>query len=115
MRALARAAGAFLDGGYTVVLDGIVGPWFLPVVLAELPPSTDISYVVLRVPESEALRRVRSRQGHGATHRVRAMATAFESLGALDSHAVSSLDASPSDLFEIIETGLRAGRFRLAG
>ncbi|MBW2270196.1 MAG: AAA family ATPase [Deltaproteobacteria bacterium] len=115
MRALARATGAFLEGGYTVVLEGVIGPWFLPVVRAELPPVRDTSYIVLRLPEKEALRRVRQRQGHGASHRVRAMVPAFENLGSLEAHALSTLDRNAASVFEAVQEGLREGRFRLSG
>jgi hypothetical protein len=43
VRAAARAAGSFATDGYGVVLDGVFGPWFLPVVARELLP--------LRVPQ----------------------------------------------------------------
>jgi hypothetical protein len=44
MRALARAARAFAEGGYHVVLDGIFGPWFLPVLQEELSGAPPVSY-----------------------------------------------------------------------
>ena len=78
LRAAARAAAAFAESGYDVYVDGVVGPWFLPVVLAEAPAGTQTSYVVLRVPEDEALRRVRGRRDGSESHRVAPMVRAFD-------------------------------------
>ena len=64
--AAAAAAGRFVSGGYTVVHDGVVGPWFLPAFAAAtgLPA---IDYVVLVPPEDVCLERVAVRTGHGFT------------------------------------------------
>lgn len=66
LRAGASAAGRFAAGGYTVVYDGVVGPWFLPLFTAAtgLP---GLSYVLLLPSESECLARVAGRSGHGFT------------------------------------------------
>ncbi len=114
MRALGRAAGAFLEGGYFVVLDGIFGPWFLPELRGALPAGIDVDYVVLRVPEAEALRRVAGRDGSDdLAHRVRAMVPAFEELGPLERHARSTHGTSPEALVEEVRAGLARGDYRL--
>ena len=113
IRATARAAGAFVDGGYTVFLDGIFGPWFLATLLAELPAGVDVSYVLLRVPESEALRRVRAREGRGMSGRVRATVAAFESASGYESHVVDTFGLEEAAVLEAVATGLAEGRFRL--
>ncbi len=113
MRALARATGAFLEGGYSVVLEGIVGPWFLPTLRAELPAALEIAYVVLRIPPDAALRRVRERQGAGASARVRATCDAFADLGPHESHVVDTLDRTPDAVLAELRDGLDAGRFLL--
>jgi len=114
MRALARTARAFAEGGYDVVLDGIFGPWFLPVLGEELRDGPEVSYVVLRVDEDEALRRVREREGPGATGAVRHMVAAFAELGDYQAHAVETLGRSPGSVLESVREGLRAGSFRLS-
>jgi hypothetical protein len=43
MRALGRASQTFAEGGYDVALDGVFGPWFLPVLLPELAGAWPIS------------------------------------------------------------------------
>ena len=113
MHALARSAQAFAEGGYHVVLDGIVGPWFLSVFREELAGALEVSYIVLRVSESEALRRVRERQGPGASATVRQMVSEFAELGALNAHAIDTEDRSREQVLAEARLGLEAGRFQL--
>jgi cytidylate kinase len=113
MRALARSARAFAESGYAVFLDGVIGPWFLPVLHAELADGPSTSYLVLRAPESEALRRVRERQGPGASAQVRKMVSAFAELGDLRVHALDTLDRSEAEVLSLAQRGLADGRFRL--
>jgi predicted kinase len=113
MRALARSARAFAEGGYHVVLDGVIGPWFLSVLRDELSGGPSVSYLVLRASEAEALRRVRERQGPGASARVRAMVAAFAELGALQSHAVDTAGRTLEEVLLVARQGLAEGRFQL--
>ena len=66
LRAAAAAAGRFAAGGYTVVYDGVVGPWFLPLFTAATGLD-GLSYAVLLPSEPECLARVAARSGHGFT------------------------------------------------
>lgn len=90
MIALARAAAAFSQRGYEVFLDGIFGPWFLPVI-TEVIYSENIAleYVVLRAPLDITLRRVQAREGHGKDHIVRQMHAQSSDLGEYSGHASS--------------------------
>jgi len=113
MQALARCASAFAEGGYHVVLDGIIGPWFLPTLRDEFSGGTAVSYVVLHAPEAEALRRVRQRQGPGASSRVRHMVSAFSDLGPYRAHVIETAGCTPAEVLAITQLGLAEGRFRL--
>jgi predicted kinase len=113
VRALGRAAAAFAEGGYDVFLDGVIGPWFLPVLRAELSGPWPVSYLLLHVPEGEALRRVRERQGPGASAQVRHMVAAFEALLELAGHRIETAGLSPGEVLARAEQGLAGGRFRL--
>ncbi len=57
-------AGRLATGGYTVVYDGVIGPWFLETFAAAtgLP---FLHYAILLPPEPVCLERARSRTGHG--------------------------------------------------
>src|SRR5215218_330537 len=64
LRAAASAAGRFAAGGYPVVYDGVVGPWFLPL-FAAASGLDALSYVVLLPAERTCVERVAGRIGHG--------------------------------------------------
>jgi hypothetical protein len=113
MRALARSARAFAEGGYRVVLDGVIGPWFLPTLRGELSGGPTVSYVVLRAPEAEALRRVSERQGPGASARVRQMVSALTDLGAFQAHAVDTVGRTVEEVLSVVQQGFAEDRFRL--
>ncbi len=65
-QAAARAAGAFAEGGFTTVYDGVVGPWFLPT-FAAATGLDRLDYVVLLPSLETCLRRVATRRNHGFT------------------------------------------------
>jgi hypothetical protein len=113
MRALSRAARAFAESGYDVFFDGVVGPWFLPLIREELRGGPAFSYVVLRASEAEAVRRVRERDGAGPSARVRRMHAAFADLGELAAHAIETSGRRRRDVFAEARAGLDAGRFAL--
>ena len=98
--AVSCAAAAFASRGYEVFLDGIVGPWFLPVVAAELGSTgIPVEYVVLRVSLDQAVRRATTRASPATEAIVRHMHAAFERLGEYESHV---LDTTDLDIEEIL-------------
>ena len=68
IQALATASASFLQSGYDVVLDGIVGPWFLPDFLSVIPREISVDYLLLTIDEKSAIERVREREGRGSFH-----------------------------------------------
>ena len=109
--AFSRAAAAFAEAGYRVYLDGIVGPWFLPVVCGELQPrGLDVDYVVLAAPLDEVLARVAGRSQYASPRVVAQMHESLADLGDLQGHR---LDAT-RPVEAVGDEVLRAGsRFRL--
>lgn len=59
IRAIGAAATQFTSRGYLVVVDGVIGPWFLKVFLDQV--EAPISYVVLRPAAEEAMSRATGR------------------------------------------------------
>jgi len=93
--AVDRAAAAFAARGYEAFVDGIVGPWFLPVVATELAPTgIPVEYVVLQVGRDEAVRRATSRPQPGGEVVVRYMHAEFQNLAEFASHAFDTTDMS---------------------
>jgi hypothetical protein len=62
----ATAAGCLASGGYTVVFDRVIGPWFLDA-FGAATGFREIRYVLLLPPEEVCVERVRLRAGHGFT------------------------------------------------
>ncbi len=109
MQALAASVQAFVRGGYSVYLDGIVGPWFLPVFRPYLEPDTPTHYVVLQVSEIEAMARVRIRQGAGLSPTVTHMQRQFADLGPLARHGIDAGSPSEREVFATLTERLAAG------
>jgi adenylate kinase family enzyme len=65
-RAAATAAGRFAHGGYTVIYDGVVGPWSIDS-FREWTGLETVHYAILLPPEDCCVERVRRREGHGFT------------------------------------------------
>lgn len=98
IRAIGRTAAAFVEGGYEVVLDGIVGPWFLPTLLREWDAVVRVDYVILQATLAEALVRVLRRHGPATQHRVYNMHDAFADLREYAHHVIETTDRSPEEV-----------------
>ena len=66
LSAAAAAAGRMAQGGYTVVYEGVLGPWFLDT-FAAATGLRQVHYVVLLPSERTCVGRVRARVAHGFT------------------------------------------------
>jgi len=102
LRASLSAAERLSGAGYSTVLDGIVGPWYMPVVREELMHvQVPITYVVLR-PGLEACidrsatrkREERRRHSFASEGPIRHMYQEYSRLGPFESHV---LDTSSYD------------------
>jgi predicted kinase len=65
---IAGAAYTYARGGYTTIVDGIVGPWMLDhyLALARQHPAVALTYIVLRAGQNETLARAQGRNAPGA-------------------------------------------------
>ena len=66
IQAAAAATGRLVSGGYQVVYDGVIGPWFSATFLAATGLE-EMQYAVLLPSLDCCLSRVRTRTGHGFT------------------------------------------------
>src|SRR5262245_19485419 len=112
--AVTRTSATFARQGYDVILDGIFGPWFLPVIAAELRSAPlAVHYVVLRAPLEIALRRVQDRIGHEKDHVVRLMHAAFSDLGPYWAHVVETGTRDADTVVAQLGPSLDRGEFAL--
>jgi predicted kinase len=112
--ALAQTSAAFARRGYDVFLDGIFGPWFLPLMAAELMGvAVPVDYVVLCAPLEVALARAESRSRPTKADVVRQMHVAFADLGSYEAHAIDAGRRTLAELGEEFRRRQSQGDFML--
>jgi predicted kinase len=117
MRALAATAAIYAEGGYEVVVDGIVGPWFFdPWREAADGRGLDLRYVCLMPDEAETVARATARRGRGAMTDpdvVRLMWRNFVRFAPDPAHVLDTGGLSPETTVAVIREALGEGRFVL--
>lgn len=109
---LAQAAERYAKGGYFVVLDGIIGPWFLePFKTLTVP----LHYVVLRPPLDVAIQRCRERGGNTLSDPVpiTALYQQLSCLGGLERHVLRTDGHSRHDTLNEVINAVDSRAFRL--
>lgn len=108
----ASAAGRLATGGYTVVYDGVIGPWFLPAFTAATGLDL-LHYLVLLPTEQCCVHRVRSRVGHGFTdiEATRRMYHQFSSAQINPRHVIADPPAEPDATAAVIREQLTSDVF----
>lgn len=113
---VAQAAFGYASGGYQVICDGIVGPWFIDVFRAvaavrDLP----LHYVVLRPDEATTLDRAVGRTAEALTdpEPIRSLHRRFTGLGAFEEHVLDSTRLDPRATVNAVVDGLTSGAYHL--
>jgi broad-specificity NMP kinase len=112
MAVLAGAAEGYASGNYFVVVDGIIGPWFLhPFTRLKRP----LDYIVLRPPVEVAIERCRLRGGNTLSdpEPIRALHEQFLLLGEFEKHAIETNGQSPDVTLAAVRAAVAGGKFRL--
>jgi cytidylate kinase len=116
IEAIVGTVATFARGGYDVVVDGILGPWFLPPfrALAERDQLA-VSYVVLRPDLDTTLSRAEHRVGHelrdvGA---ITGLHSAFAELGELEHHAIDTSSLTAAQTTAEVRRIVASGEYRL--
>ncbi len=109
-KAAASAAGRFVDGGYSTIYDGVLGPWFLPT-FTHATGVERLDYVILLPPVETCIERVRTRTDHGfsdeaATRRMHAQ---FVAAAMPDRHVIHEAGHTIGSLAETITDSVRRG------
>jgi adenylate kinase family enzyme len=117
IRAVCAAAVSFAGGGYQVVLDGVIGPWFLETLLAAADANNvEVDYVILLPPLDTVLTRLAGRTGHGFTSAEAAtkMYAEFEAaLSSYEQHALDTSSLSATEVADKVDAAVAQGRVRL--
>lgn len=109
---LAAAAERYARGNYFVIVDGILGPWFLQPFRAMAMP---VHYIVLRPQLEVALQRCRDRGGDTLTDpgHITALHEQLSSLGDLERHVLRTEGQGPAQTTSEVAKALLSGAFRL--
>jgi predicted kinase len=116
MSVLVACAFGYAAGGYQVIVDGIVGPWFIDLFGNEATTrKIPLHYVVLRPDRETTLARAAERDEGALTDPgpVLHMFGQFSELGAFDHHVLDSTDMSPTQTMHAVRRGLAEGAFLL--
>jgi hypothetical protein len=110
---VAAAASGYARGGYQVVVDGVIGPWFLDGLLATLQTAgVGVHYIVLRPTEALAVDRATERGAGALTdlEPIQHMYREFSSLGRYEGCVIDSSSQSPEQTADAVMNAVRERR-----
>ena len=114
--AFLAAAKRFAEGGYDVIVDGVVGPWMLAPWRAAAGEGCEIHYIALRAGREATLARAAGREKLTAEENaaiVEAMWPQFADLGPWEGHALDTTALSEGETVARIHLALAGNRYRL--
>jgi chloramphenicol 3-O-phosphotransferase len=117
MDVIAQAAFCYAAGGYQVVCDGIVGPWFIGVFrTVATARAIPLHYVIVRPDQATALRRARRRPSHALTNPgpIRQLHREITDIGAYERHVFDNTWLEPQATADAVQRGLAEGAYYLA-
>jgi predicted kinase len=115
MRSVVGAALPFAREGYEVLIDFVVGPWFVSA-FREAVGDAPLDYVVLRASEQVCAQRAGARADHPILDYapMRSLHASLSNLGAFERHAVDDMGEGVDALALRVRAGLERGDFRLS-
>ena len=107
-------AGRFVAGGYDTVLDGMIGPWFLPT-FQQATGLDEFDWLVLMPSETTCRHRVetRGRASFGDLEATSKMHHEFSTADIDRRHVLDSGTDSPAELADIVAEHRSTGRLRV--
>jgi adenylate kinase family enzyme len=112
MGVLTNAAFGYARGGYQVIVDGVVGPWFVDLFrAASRVDKIPVHYVVLRPDKDTTLRRAQARGAAELTDAgpVLDLHRQFSDLATFESHVVDSSALDPEQTVEAVLKAVGGG------
>lgn len=112
IEAFLEAAKRFVRGGYDVIVDGIVGPWFLAPWLGLVREGYEVHYIILRACKGETLKRAAERSKLDRKTNielVETMWTQFCSLGRYEANVVDTTAYSVGETVSAIREKIESG------
>ena len=92
IEAFLEAAKRFVRGGYDVIVDGIIGPWFLEPWLNIVREGYEVHYIVLKADKEETMKRAIERSKLDRKTNIELVETMWEQFDNLGIYEKNSLD-----------------------
>ncbi len=111
IEAFLEAAKRYARGGYDVIVDGIVGPWFLDPWLKAAREGYEVHYVILKATKEETMRRAVGRSKldqETNTELVETMWKQFCDLERYDSHVIYTTNLTTEETVVVIKQATAA-------
>ena len=106
IEAFLEAAKRYARGGYDVIVDGIVGPWFLEPWKALAQEDYEVHYIVLRASKKETMKRAVERSKLDRKTNIELVETMweqFDNLGAYEKYIIDTTQLSVEDTVSAIK------------
>ena len=112
IEAFLEAAKRYARGGYDVIVDGIVGPWFLEPWKALVQEDYEVHYIVLRASKEETMRRAVERSKLDRKTNIELVETMwkqFSNLGVYESNVIDTTTLTIKDTVSAIKEKVASG------
>ena len=117
IEAFLEAAKRYVRGGYDVIVDGIVGPWFLEPWLNIVQEHYEVHYIVLRASKEETMKRAIERSKLDRETNVELVETMwkqFSNLGIYELNVIDTTAHSIKDTVSAVKEKIVSGTALLA-
>ena len=114
IEAVLSAAKSFAHNGYDVIVDGIIGPWFIELWQKAAEDGYEVHYIILRADKEETLKRAVGRTKLDAdtnTELVEIMWEQFCNLGNYEANVLTTTELSLEETVAGIKEGLENKRY----
>ena len=113
IEAFLEAAKRYARGGYDVIVDGIIGPWFLKPWQSLVREQYEVHYIILRASKEETLKRAVERSKLDRKTNIELVDTMWEqfcNLGIYESNVVDTTTYSIQETVSAVQEKLQVGQ-----
>lgn len=102
IEAFLEAAKRYVRGGYDVIVDGIVGPWFLEPWIKTARENYEVHYIILRAGKDETMKRAVERSKLSMAVNIQLVETMWGQFNHLDSYEVNVINTTNHSIEETV-------------
>lgn len=103
IEAFLEAAKRYVRGGYDVIIDGIVGPWFLEPWKKATKENYEVHYMILRASKEETLNRAVNRSKLNEEINIKLVETMWEQFSDLNQYEANVVDTTNDSIDETVQ------------